>query len=108
MKTEFSEYVTICNPMNRFGKELRVICVPRRFIEDSDLHCGDGLEGKLIAKDLLYKIELWLADRDYLLISLYYFGGLTMKETGRILGVTEARVSQIHSGIIDYLRDRFN
>jgi hypothetical protein len=75
MKTEFSEYLNTFNPINRFGKTLRVIYAPRRFIENSDLHCGDGLEGKLIAKDLLYKIELWLADRDYLLISLYYNEG---------------------------------
>jgi RNA polymerase sigma factor for flagellar operon FliA len=37
-------------------------------------------------------------------ISLYYQDELTMKETGKALGITESRVSQIHSQAILHLR----
>ena len=33
------------------------------------------------------------------MISLYYYEELTMKEIGEVLGITESRVSQIHSKI---------
>ncbi len=38
-----------------------------------------------------------LPERERLLISLYYFEELTMREIGEVLGITESRVSQIHS-----------
>jgi RNA polymerase sigma factor for flagellar operon FliA len=38
-----------------------------------------------------------LPRRERLVISLYYFDELTMKEIGRVLGVKESRVSQFHS-----------
>ncbi len=38
-----------------------------------------------------------LPERERLVIGLYYFEGLTLKEIGRVLEVTEARVSQIHT-----------
>jgi RNA polymerase sigma factor for flagellar operon FliA len=39
-------------------------------------------------------------------ISLYYHDELTMKEIGEILGITESRVSQIHTKAILRLRGR--
>jgi RNA polymerase sigma factor for flagellar operon FliA len=38
-----------------------------------------------------------LPDKEKLLISLYYYEELTMKEIGQIMGYTESRVSQLHS-----------
>jgi hypothetical protein len=38
-----------------------------------------------------------LPDREKLVISLYYNEDLTMKEVGGVLGLTESRVSQLHS-----------
>lgn len=38
-----------------------------------------------------------LPEREKLVISLYYYHELTLKEIGRVLGVTEQRVSQIHA-----------
>ena len=45
-----------------------------------------------------------LAEKEKLVISLYYLDELTMKETGAVLGITESRVSQIHSQAIIHLR----
>ena len=45
-----------------------------------------------------------LPEKERLVISLYYLEELTMKETGKVLGITESRVSQIHSQAILHLR----
>ncbi|MBN1124204.1 MAG: FliA/WhiG family RNA polymerase sigma factor [Sedimentisphaerales bacterium] len=39
-----------------------------------------------------------------LIITLYYFEEMTMKEIGRTLGISESRVCQIHSSIISRLK----
>jgi RNA polymerase sigma factor for flagellar operon FliA len=45
-----------------------------------------------------------LPEREMQVISFYYYEGLTLKEIGRILGVTESRVSQIHGKAIAGLK----
>ena len=47
-----------------------------------------------------------LPEKERLVISLYYYEELTMKEIGEILGITESRVSQIHTKAILRLRGR--
>jgi RNA polymerase sigma factor for flagellar operon FliA len=47
-----------------------------------------------------------LPDRDRLVIVLYYYEELTLKEIGETLGVSESRVSQIHTKAILRLRGR--
>jgi RNA polymerase sigma factor for flagellar operon FliA len=48
-----------------------------------------------------------LPDRERLVITLYYFEGLTLAEIGDVLGVTESRVCQIHAKSVMSLRNRF-
>ena len=45
-----------------------------------------------------------LPEKEKLVISLYYLEELTMKEVGKVLSITESRVSQIHSQAIMHLR----
>jgi RNA polymerase sigma factor for flagellar operon FliA len=45
-----------------------------------------------------------LPERERLVLSLYYFEELTMKEIGVAIGVVESRVSQIHSAAVLRLR----
>ena len=45
-----------------------------------------------------------LPERERNMLSLYYYEGLNLKEIGRILGVTESRVSQIHGKALSMLR----
>lgn len=49
-----------------------------------------------------------LPEREQLLLNLYYQQELNMKEVGYILGVTETRVSQLHSQTIKRLRARLD
>ncbi len=45
-----------------------------------------------------------LSERQRVVLSLYYFEDLNLKEIGSILGVTESRISQIHSKAVTQLR----
>lgn len=47
-----------------------------------------------------------LTERDRIVVSLYYFESLTLAEIGRVLGVTESRVSQLHTRAVLRLRAR--
>jgi RNA polymerase sigma factor for flagellar operon FliA len=49
-----------------------------------------------------------LSDRERQLLALYYYEELTMKEIGIILGVGEARVSQMHSAAVRKVRGFMN
>jgi RNA polymerase sigma factor for flagellar operon FliA len=55
-------------------------------------------------RDLLVKRLKCLPEQEKLVIALYYYEELTFKEIGSILGLTESRVSQIHSKAILSLR----
>jgi RNA polymerase sigma factor for flagellar operon FliA len=45
-----------------------------------------------------------LPEKERMVLSLYYYNELTMKEVGKLLGVTESRVSQLHSSAILRMR----
>ena len=45
-----------------------------------------------------------LPDRERQMLSLYYYEGLTLKEIGAVMGVSESRVSQIHGKGLSMLR----
>lgn len=49
-----------------------------------------------------------LPERERLVIALYYYEGLTLKEIGQVLGVTESRISQMHAKAILRLRGRLS
>ena len=47
-----------------------------------------------------------LPEKERLVISLYYYEDLNMKEIGSILGITESRVCQIHTKAVLRLRSK--
>jgi len=57
-------------------------------------------------KDRLQEAIQDLPERETLVIALYYFENLTLREIGEVLGVTESRVSQLHSKAVLRLRSR--
>ena len=49
-----------------------------------------------------------LPEREKLVITLYYYEELTLREIGEVLGVTESRVSQLHTTAVLRLRSRLS
>ena len=47
-----------------------------------------------------------MPEREKIVLTLYYYEGLTLAEIGQVLGVTESRVSQIHTKAVLQLRSR--
>ena len=47
-----------------------------------------------------------LPEKERLVVSLYYYEDLNMKEIGNILGITESRVCQIHTKAMTRLRSK--
>lgn len=47
-----------------------------------------------------------MSDREKVVLTLYYYEGLTLAEIGQVLGVTESRVCQIHTKSVLRLRSR--
>lgn len=62
-----------------------------------------SLEKKELLEYLSNAIDL-LREKDRLIITLYYYEKLTLKEIGKILEVSESRVCQLHSKAIINLR----
>jgi RNA polymerase sigma factor for flagellar operon FliA len=57
-------------------------------------------------RDMVSKAILSLPEKERMVISLYYYDELTMKEIGHVLKFTESRVSQIHTKAVLRLRSK--
>jgi RNA polymerase sigma factor for flagellar operon FliA len=57
-------------------------------------------------KDRIAESIARLPEREKLVIALYYYEALTLREIGEVLGVTESRVSQMHTKAVLRLRSR--
>jgi RNA polymerase sigma factor for flagellar operon FliA len=49
-----------------------------------------------------------LPEREKLVIALYYYENLTLREIGEVLGVTESRISQLHTKAVLRLRSHMS
>jgi len=74
------------------------------------LHVGD--EGSSIASiekeeliDIIKNVLSTYKEREQIIIQLYYFEELTLKEISEILNITESRISQIHKSVIDKIKE---
>jgi RNA polymerase sigma factor for flagellar operon FliA len=73
--------------------------VPGRPEEDPLFQC---LRGEL--EERLSEAIAALPERERLVMSLYYYEEMTMREIGLALGVVESRVSQVHASAVVHLR----
>jgi RNA polymerase sigma factor for flagellar operon FliA len=73
--------------------------VPGRPEDDPLFRC---LRGEL--EDRLTEAIQNLPDRERLVMTLYYYEEMTMREIGLALGVVESRVSQVHASAVVHLR----
>ena len=58
--------------------------------------------------ETIKKVLKTMSEKEQLIIQLYYFEELSLKEISEILGVTESRISQIHKNVIKKLRKELN
>src|SRR5690606_15515981 len=72
-------------------------------IVDEDADPDSEIEGKELRRILASGVDK-LPERERLVIALYYFEGLTFKEIGKVLGVSESRVYQLHTQAMGRLR----
>lgn len=68
---------------------------PEKLLEDSE------------QLEMLKKGIDMLSDKDKLILNLYYYEKFTLKDIGKILEISESRVSQLHSRAIIRLRENF-
>ncbi len=57
--------------------------------------------------ETIQKILLTLTQREQMVMQLYYFEELTLKEISNILEITESRISQIHKSVIKQIKLSF-
>jgi RNA polymerase sigma factor FliA len=72
-----------------------------RHAQDPVLAMEDQETRRLLAEAIAQ-----LGERDRTVVILYYFENLTLAEVGRVLGVTESRASQLHTGAVLRLRGK--
>ena len=78
-----------------FGRGEERLHLERRLEEDEEDPLGALLTQERV--DLVAEAIARLPEREKVVITLYYHEELTMKEVGAVLGLTESRVSQLHS-----------
>jgi RNA polymerase sigma factor FliA len=76
-------------------------------IQDPDAVDPEAEANTSELKDRLADAIEGLPDRERLVIALYYYENLTLREIGEVLGVTESRISQLHTKAVLGLRSRF-
>ena len=93
------EIGTLHMERNEDSGEEELAYVPGHPEEDPLFRC---LRGEL--EDRLADGIAHLPDRERLVMTLYYYEEMTMREIGLALGVVESRVSQVHASAVVHLR----
>ena len=65
-----------------------------------------GMVEEVETREVLAEAVRRLPERERTVLALYYVEALTLAEIGHVLGVTESRVSQIHTKAVIHLRAR--
>jgi len=93
------EVGTLHMERNEDSGEEELAYVPGRPEEDPLFQC---LRGELQSR--LTDAIANLPDRERLVMTLYYYEEMTMREIGLALGVVESRISQVHASAVVHLR----
>jgi len=93
------EIGTLHAERNEDSGEEELAYIPGRTEEDPLFRC---LRGEL--EERLADAIANLPERERLVMTLYYYEEMTMREIGLALGVVESRVSQVHASAVVHLR----
>ena len=75
-------------------------------IEDENAPDPQGALSQTELKEAMADAIARLPEREKLVVTLYYYEELTLREIGEVLGVTESRVSQLHTKAVLRLKAR--
>ena len=78
---------------------------------EEQLNVFEDIEKKVEEEELIEIIKKELKNmpkREQLVIQLYYFEELSLKEISEVLDITESRISQIHKDVIRKIREKLN
>src|SRR6201988_2683958 len=75
-------------------------------LHDPDAPDPEAMLAQSELKDRLADAIAALPEREKLVIALYYYENLTLREIGEVLGVTESRISQLHTKAVLRLKSR--
>lgn len=59
-------------------------------------------------KDIREVVANHLSDKERIIVTLYYYEGLSMKEIAKVLNLTESRICQIHGKVIERLKEHLD
>lgn len=93
----------------RSAKNVSMIATTLPINEQLSIFDGIDTEDTIVQEDLMehvQKILFMFNDREQLIIQLYYFEELSLKEISDILEISESRISQIHKKMIRKIRER--
>jgi len=77
-------------------------------IEDTEAPDPQGALSQTELREAIADAIARLPEREKLVVTLYYYEELTLREIGEVLGVTESRVSQLHTKAILRLKARLS
>ena len=77
-------------------------------IEDTEAPDPQGSLSQTELREAIADSISRLPEREKLVVTLYYYEELTLREIGEVLGVTESRVSQLHTKAILRLKARLS
>ncbi|MEJ8554430.1 sigma-70 family RNA polymerase sigma factor [Tepidibacter sp. Z1-5] len=80
-------------------------------IQIKDISTDINPEESLLKKDIIKNLKValdTLNEREQLIINLYYYEELTYKEIGKVLNISESRISQIHSKSILKIKSKLD
>lgn len=96
--------VSLENIIYSDGEDITVMGI----IEDKNSPSPEQSYEKEEEVEILAKAIESLKEKDRIVLNLYYYEGLTLKEIGTVLNVSESRVCQLHSRAIRNLRAKMS
>ena len=75
--------------------------------DDNQIETPESVVENTEVKEILVDAISILPEKEKKVVSLYYYDELTYKEIGKLLSISESRVSQLHTKAIIRLKNRF-
>ncbi|WP_373560553.1 MULTISPECIES: RNA polymerase sigma factor WhiG [unclassified Streptomyces] len=94
----------LLHPVGESGDRLSLMDTLEDHGADNPVEVAEDRE----LRRLLAQAVNTLPEREKTVVTLYYYEGLTLAEIGQVLGVTESRVSQIHTKSVLQLRAKLS